>query len=165
MLPNEARGVTLVELLAALALLSLIAVAGSGWIATTARAQVAIGRVLDFESAADAALARIREDILRGDGPAYERVRIQDGTLIVQTRSLHASERGRAVERAYRHSPQQKALVVTERMLAGRERQSLLVAGVQTMRFQVVHDETGWTVEAAFQSTSGQSRQWSLRLP
>ncbi|MFG0317808.1 MAG: prepilin-type N-terminal cleavage/methylation domain-containing protein [Planctomycetota bacterium JB042] len=84
------RGMTLVEVLAGVALLALLASALAAWTTTTARAARAVEGPLAWEAAARAALRQIEDDLLAGDEignpDAADRVSVDDGTLRVLTR-------------------------------------------------------------------------------
>ena len=64
---RRGRGLTLIELLAALALLGMLTIALASWTQTTLRVSARTSREQPWLSAADAALARIGEDLLVGD--------------------------------------------------------------------------------------------------
>lgn len=90
------RGLTLIELLLALSLLSAVMVAGAEMIATAARVQSAVITPLQWEAAAGAALQLIHDDILTGDFAAESQprrrktepaVQILEGKLHILTRS------------------------------------------------------------------------------
>ena len=123
--PNLHRGMTLIELLVALGLLSILGLGASSWLALTAESQHRFGHRLRFEQTADAALSRIFEDVMvgdfvlefnddrdspqtrggRGEGEGregrIEKVKIDDDELIIHTRSLEPETIGKSVTRIY----------------------------------------------------------------
>lgn len=101
---RDRRAMTLVELLAALGLLSVVALGASTWLATTAQTQRAVGARVRFETAARALLERIHEDIMCGDFSADERERIvvENGSLVIETRLIDGGVG--AAKRTYSHN-------------------------------------------------------------
>ena len=97
------RGFTLIELMAAIGLLSLIMVAGSGWVVFIAQSQSSLSQSLDWESSARAVLQLIHDDITTGDWALSDqsrsdskesRITVQGSRLTLTTRTW-----GRASEK------------------------------------------------------------------
>src|SRR5262245_45979586 len=89
------RGLTLIEILVAVGLMSLVMIAAASWIQTTTRASSEFATPARWEVAAQAVLALIHDDICTGDfeshrqakdGIRLERARVNDGRLSIMTR-------------------------------------------------------------------------------
>lgn len=81
---------TLVEVLAALALLAGLMLAGVEWTVTATRIAAGSGEAARWNAAARAALERIGEDLAQGDfvaeDPTSPRVWVEHGRLTIETR-------------------------------------------------------------------------------
>ena len=105
-----ARGMTLVETLAALAITALLALAVVGWTVTSVRIAAGAERRVRADAAAESTIRLIREDLLTGDFAPPERargarsddepprVRASDGLLSISGRRPSAG-RGETVRR------------------------------------------------------------------
>jgi prepilin-type N-terminal cleavage/methylation domain-containing protein len=81
------RGMTLVELLVALAILAALSVAVSSWTVAAVRTSASVSRNLNWERAATAALDAIISDLITGDFSIdAARVDVHDNRLIINTR-------------------------------------------------------------------------------
>lgn len=89
------RGLTLIELLVALALLSSVALAAVAWTQTALRTGAASAERIHWETAARAALALVADELACGDSPADEQPRVAvEGTAIaIRGRGLADQER------------------------------------------------------------------------
>jgi prepilin-type N-terminal cleavage/methylation domain-containing protein len=99
------RGLTLIELLCALALLAVMISGLSSWLGIAIRnAPVATER-MRFERTAQAALNRIADDLLTGDfaGARHDEpsIRVQPHSLTVHTRTLGLKRAGDAARHLY----------------------------------------------------------------
>ncbi len=109
------RALTMVEMLAAVALLSLIAAAMGSWTRIVADVQATVPRRVELERTLDAALRVVRDDLVSGDlgqdvtTGRPPRVRVEDdGRLVIATRD------GGPVVRTYRFDPVRRRLEVVE---------------------------------------------------
>lgn len=81
------RGMTLIELLAALSILTAVSVAASSWTVAAARTSASVSRQLNWERAANAALDAIIGDLIAGDFSTDDiGVETNDDRLIIRTR-------------------------------------------------------------------------------
>lgn len=91
------RGMTMIEVLVALALLAGLSVAAAGWIELSARVSGSAGPRLAWERAARAVLQRISDDLATGDEPNLvspqgdpSRIETAGGRLSIRTRLVQA---------------------------------------------------------------------------
>lgn len=102
---HSARGLTLIELLAALVLLALITGAMSSWLMTIARGSRPFTERTQLRAAAEALFERITEYLATGDvnptEPESDRPSVSGEALTISTRSLGAGSRGTRVQRVY----------------------------------------------------------------
>ncbi len=111
----NSRGLTMIEMLMALALLAALVSGGAAWLSSTIRASERLG-ALRGASAIDSVFTRIQEDLVVGDfeprvvtGQRLPRVRAVDGSLEIDLRA--------GVTHTYRlaSEPGQRTLVREER--------------------------------------------------
>lgn len=83
------RGMTLIEVILALALLSVLTIGATSWIVGTARSSTTVGSRATWETAAQATFRLIRDDLASSDqfevAPS-ERVSVAGDRLIIHTR-------------------------------------------------------------------------------
>jgi prepilin-type N-terminal cleavage/methylation domain-containing protein len=90
------RGLTMIELLVALSLLSIVMVAVATWTQVTARAAQSAAGPMRWRAAAETLLTLIHDDLVSGDlgdarrpgGRGQARVEAIDGTLRIETRAV-----------------------------------------------------------------------------
>jgi prepilin-type N-terminal cleavage/methylation domain-containing protein len=153
------RGLTLIEMLLTLGLLSLLTGAIASWIVISARVSVDAAKSMRWNNAAQAVLQLIQDDLSIGDLSApcgepngarqrspsnvLERVWNEDGRLTIVTRSgAHegASEWGGQVRHVFSHDSAKGFLQLTVVDEGGRSSLRLLLGGVQG--FAAAIDET-----------------------
>lgn len=115
---TRARGLTLIELLAALILLSMIMMGLHGWLLTIARGSETMTEGRRFHAAAHALLQRIGDDLLSGtmdsERPELNRPALEGTDLLIPTRSLRAESMGMMVTRRYVIDHNARAILVRE---------------------------------------------------
>lgn len=119
------RGLTLIEMLVSIALLSALMTVLTGWLQVSLRATQTVGEQGRWEAAARQVLQRIQEDVNTFDWQAETsagRIRVEAGELLIHTRSKGAVEhtyvldpRGR---RLRRHVKQQDGSLSTSLLLS-----------------------------------------------
>ena len=156
------RGLTMVELLVALALLSAIMLGVSSWVGAAARASTAVAEPVRWVSAAEAALQRIHDDVMVGDfdesneSPENRRVQVDDDTLSIHTRGGWSDDIVGAATHEYAFDRRSNELQVVQRVHAGSEHQYLLVDQVGSWSAQL-DEETG-VLAVTITSTDGVMR-------
>ncbi|MEW6741427.1 MAG: prepilin-type N-terminal cleavage/methylation domain-containing protein [Planctomycetota bacterium] len=146
------RGLTLIELLLALSLLSAILLATFSWTEITGRALADGGRKARWERAAIALLQVIHDDLACGDfleeereaSPTKERISVGEGTLRVVTRTG-----GLPIERQYSFVKRDAAVTVEE---PGSRARALLG---EVASFEVTIDEDASVIDINITSLSG----------
>ena len=124
------HGLTIIELLASLALLSLVMVTAVEWTRFAGRVGSDLAEPTDWERSARRALELIAEDLRCAATPRRrgERVEIDASVLVIHTRQAYGTRRG-PVEHRYRHDSIDGVLEVDERTAwGGSTRRSLLDA-------------------------------------
>ncbi len=148
---REFRGLTMVELLVALALLSAIMLGVSSWVGATARASTSVAEPVRWTSAAEAALQRIHDDVVAGDfdesdePPENRRVQVDGDILRIRTRSSWIGDvvdSGGAVTHEYVLDRFSNEMQLVEPDSAGAEHRYLLVDHVGSWSAQL-DEETG----------------------
>jgi len=166
------RGLTLAELLAALASLSLLIVAIVSWVSTVASSSRTITDRARFESAALHALQRIVEDVTCGDFDpdleVSERVRVESHRLIVTSRSRNPHNPGRIVERTYRRDG--RSVIVEEHSEGAASELSHLIGDVDSVSFELSgprNESTsqGCALNITIRSVNGREVMRSVMLP
>lgn len=105
------RGLTIIEILLALSILTGLMLASTAWVQVAARSASHGDDAVRWRMAADACLQRIAEDLLGGDWPLepdHDRVEVEDDVLTIGTRDGD----GAAIS-AYRLDAQEQALTRT----------------------------------------------------
>jgi len=158
---SRRRGLTLVELLAALALLGVLMVGVSSWIGVVGRMTPRALETAQFRTAAEACFRRIHEDLHIGDFPperehSDSRIETDGSALRIQTRAeidatpeMHIYE---AVEETAR---------LVRRSGSGHER--VLLGGLSEVTFEVDEDETVLIV--SLEAHSGERIERRFLLP
>jgi type II secretory pathway pseudopilin PulG len=138
---------TLVEVLASLALLSLLAGALSGWCTWAARAQSEYAPRVNAEMAARSVLRLVGDDLLVGNpgaadrqDPQADRVATESGELRIHTR-----ENGPVIH-AYQLDPASNSLVRLSILPDGSSSSRLLIEAVQALDCTIDHDKHELTV-------------------
>jgi prepilin-type N-terminal cleavage/methylation domain-containing protein len=119
------RGLTIIETLAALALLSGLAVAGTAWMALSMRAAEDVGADVRWRAAANATLQLIHDDLRKGAVLGRPPVRVQADRLFIPTR-----HEGRPVEREYALDTSAGKLLITDRDVTGSLSRRVLLGDV-----------------------------------
>jgi len=142
------RGVTLIEMLLAVTLLSGVALVTATWMSVVARSQTEFAPSVRWESAARATLDLITDDLASWDSESRTReprVRASGETLVIRTRSRTGDS-------------------VTYRVKQGRltRGESVLIGGCDQARFDF-DEETG-ILEVALEPNDGRVMQRSYRV-
>lgn len=139
---NRDRGMTLIELLAALAILAAVSVAASSWTVAAARTSASVSRRLTWERAANAALDAIFSDLNTGDISANASgVEATDDRLVIRTRDTgpveheYAIDAGRLVRRSFTTG------LSGRRVRPGERPARVLVGGVVSWSATIEEDE------------------------
>ncbi|MEW6747694.1 MAG: prepilin-type N-terminal cleavage/methylation domain-containing protein [Planctomycetota bacterium] len=149
------RGLTMIELLLALSLLSAILLATFSWTQITGRALADGGRKARWERAATALLRVIHDDLACGDfleeehegSPTTERISVAEGTFRVVTRSG-----GLPIERQYSFVKGDAAVTLEEPSSRAR---ALLG---EVADFVVTMDQDAMVIDVSITSLSGLAR-------
>ena len=159
------RGLTLIELLMALSLLSMLMIAVASWVQTTARTTVEFAEPLQWNSAAEAVMQLIHDDLTLGDfelsskmqRPAKAaRIRVDEEELSIKTR-----DRGEIVH-AYGRDAHTGELSLFSTDQQNRTIKRLLLG--QVSRFECTHNEDKDVLTVAIESEAGRlvSRSYPL---
>ncbi|MEM7227820.1 MAG: type II secretion system protein [Planctomycetota bacterium] len=107
------RGMTLIEILVSIGLLTAIIGAAGTWIRTVGRTQIAVSDAQHGVQSVDDLQRSIREGLLAGDvlPRTVPKVECRGSTLLIRTRS---PKTGQTIERSYRHDFNQRSVVVDE---------------------------------------------------
>ena len=170
----NARGLTLLESLLALALLSALAVALAGWTSTAVRATEGAPERIRWRSAAEATMRLIEGDLTLGDFPPgageNERVRMERGDLILLARgdARDPDLAGRPVERRYRLSNDGRShLILIERPVSrtapNLTRERMLLGRVA--RFEAEISDDARALSVTLECLDGTAVHRRFRLP
>lgn len=165
------RALTLVELLVALGLLTVVVVATGSWLQISGRSTSVAQTTTGFESAAGAVLRLIEEDIAVGDFPKRsqrgrsqqsERVTVDGRALRIQSRTA-----GEAVSCTYELQSYPSQLRRSERDSTGRTSHRLLMADIADWRIDLSDKDAdgnrALTVE--LEAIDGRTLSRRYRLP
>ena len=144
------RGLTMVELLLALSLLSVIMLAVASWTQVTANAAASMAGPVRWRAASEAVFQLIHDDLVSGDfGGGAPRVDVVDGVFRVTTRATGFSDLVGAVTHRYRHRADSRELLLEERVSDGRRRTRVLLDDVSEWRCEIDPEERLLTVMLA----------------
>ena len=163
---SRSRGMTMIELLAALAILGLLTAGIVSWTQASSSVAAAVVEKLPWEQAARAVLGRIHEDMLIGDFELNERaseehgprVTVVDNELLIQTR-----DHGRSIRRRYRWSAFAHELVQIAEPLDDMPATRILLD--QVAEFVCELDEGERLVRVSIVSMTGQHVTRTFTLP
>lgn len=162
------RGLTLIEVLAALALLGLLAAALSSWLQVTSGFASKAATTLPWESAAERSMQCIERDLIVGDfadvkgTPKEPRCRVTDNRLMVLTRD---PQHGPALHE-YRFDSSTESLIQVSRP-------GQLPTGPAITR-RLIGDVAGWTCDLdaetqrlaiSLRSINDLTMRWSFACP
>lgn len=157
-------GHTMVELLLALTLLSMVMLAVATWAQVTARASATMSHPVRWEAAARGVLDFVHDDLMTGDFEPFEkhsergntRVQVRDGSLRIFTR-----DRGEVIhDYEVDHARNELVLRVTDGQSLAEMR--LLIGEVR--RWQCDLDEESRVLSISITSSAGNSLQRSYLL-
>ena len=144
------RGLTLIELLVALSLLSLIVLASSAWIRITAGSAAQESTLVHQSTAAQAVLRLIHSDLITGDFNRAEnadpRVRIEGNRLQIDTR---VPETG-LITHSYRYDPSSGHLLREAHSPHTLQSPRPLLEGVTNWTCTLAEDDSLLTVALTF---------------
>ncbi len=161
------RGLTMVELLVALALLSAITLGVSSWVSATARASTTVAEPVRWASAAEAALERIHDDVMVGDfdesdeSAENRRVQVDGDILRIRTRSSWINDVSGVVIHEYVLDRISSELQLVQRADGGKEHRHLLVEQVDSWSAQL--DEETSVLVVTIVSANGVTRERRYR--
>ena len=157
------RGLTMIELLLSLSLLSLIALAVASWTHVAADAAAGVSQPRRWLTAAEAVLQLIHDDVAGSAGGQSREppVRAADGALEIQTRSTAPGELVGAVTSRYSHEPASGRLVLRQRTPDGRESTRLLLDRVEQWQVGIDKEKSTLNVRIASQERQA-SRSFAL---
>ncbi len=160
------HGVTLVELLISLALLSIVLVGLTSWLGLSGRMTRSISDRARFEAAAGALLERINEDLLTGDfdleDKKEDRVMVGYDALRIMTRSKDARNAGLQIVREYRFDSQTGELLL-DRGRSGES--SVLLSDLVSVDFTLTERSNEVFLEVVLVSSFGHSLSRRFRVP
>ncbi len=130
------RGLTMIELLLALSLLGMIALAVASWTHVAAGSATGVSQPRRWLTAAEAVLQLIHDDVAGSAGSSRGEsreppVRAADGALEIHTRSTAPGGLVGPVTSRYSHEPASGRLVFRQRTPDGRESTRLLLDRVE----------------------------------
>lgn len=171
------RGLTLIELLAALTMLAALVSTTAAWLVAASRGTSDLRRRLLIDSAISAALERIGEDIVVGDFTAASTrptsaspgapARITIGgtnEVTIVTRGREGESAGRPVIHTYRLDPVSSELRREASVPHGRSLdRRILCGGLRS--FEVEMDEPPRVLRLRIVTTDGQVTDQSWRIP
>ena len=162
------RGLTMIEVLVALGLLSALMLTVTSWIQSTARAST-LAEPMRWRVAAEAILQLIHDDLITGDFESEQkrnqqlRVMVENGSLRIRTRTVQGgSETGSTIHR-YRFDTLTSELGTTNEPERGRHTTRLLLDDVNSFDCRI--DEEPALLTVSVTSSAGQSIQRSYLLP
>lgn len=165
------RGLTMVELLLALSLLTGIMVAIASWTQVTARASTAVAGPLHWRSAARAVLQLIHDDLVSGDfgepkgrRPNQKaRVEVVGDVLRIRTRLVGLRDHAGPVAHEYRFEASSGEVRLGQRSGQGRSSTRLLLDQVHA--WQATFDDENRVLTVTITSTGGTTAKRSYILP
>ncbi len=130
------RGLTMIELLLALSLLGVIALAVASWTHVAAGAAAGVSQPRRWLAAAEAVLQLIHDDVAGSAGGSAGQlreppVRAADGALEIRTRSTAPGGLAGPMTSRYSHEPASGRLVLQQRTPDGRQSTRLLLDRVE----------------------------------
>lgn len=156
------RGLTMLELLLALALMAAVLTALLAVIQTTAAATVTIAEPLQWRTAAERVVQLVRADLLCGDFSASaDRVSVTDGTLRIRTRASGADAVAGPVTCLYALRGDGR-LELERRAPGGSIERRDLLGGVR--RFACAVGADGRVLAVTIASEDGLELEWELRV-
>lgn len=164
------RGLTMIEVLVALGLLSALMLTVTSWIQTTVRATT-LAEPMRWRVAAQAVLQLIHDDLMTGDilteqqrrGSQQPRVSVQNDSLRIHTRAVQDDDATGPTIHRYELDTFTDELGRTNEPKRGRHATRLLLDDVA--QFNCYIDEKRTMLAVSITSDSGQSIQRSFLLP
>ena len=164
------RGLTMIEVLVALGLLSALVLTLTSWIQTTARA-AALAEPVRWRVAAEAVLQLIHDDLMTGDFLSeqqrrrrrHPRVMVENGSLRIDTRGVQGGDEIGATVHRYKLDALRSELGRTNEPKRGRHTTRLLLDDVRNWNCRIDEERTMLTV--IITSDAGQSIQRSYLRP
>ncbi len=161
-------GLTMIEVLVALGLLSALMLTVTSWIQTTVRAST-LAEPMRWRVAAEAVLQLIHDDLMTGDFEAEQernqqsRVMVENGSLRIRTRAVQGGDETGPTIHRYELDTLTSELGRTNEPKRGRHTTRLLLDDVASFNCRLDEERTILTVSIT--SGSGQSIQRSYLLP
>ena len=172
------RGLTLIELLVALALLSSVALAAVAWTQTALRTGAASAERLRWETSALAHFALVADALACGDSPADEQPRVvAEGTATVAIRRRETSRPGQYQWHVMTFDPRSATVRLTQRVSAAQDisfaEPSYPAQSEAPARILIRHvGGCSWTLDTSrriltirLESTAGHTMTRSFRCP
>ena len=164
------RGLTMIEVLVALGLLSALMLTVTSWIQTTARAST-LAEPMRWRVAAEAVLQLIHDELMTGDflteqqrhRNRHPRVMVENGSLRIHTREVQGGDETGPTIHRYELDARTHELGTSNEPKRGRHKTRLLLDDVG--RFDCRIDEEGTILTVSITSGAGQSSQRSYLLP
>ncbi|MHC4414372.1 MAG: prepilin-type N-terminal cleavage/methylation domain-containing protein [Planctomycetota bacterium] len=147
------RGLTMIELLLALSLLSVLMLAVATWSQVTTRAGASAAEPVRWRAAAEAVLELIHDDLVTGDfGPPASRrpVELIDGVLQIPTRPAPSSGLVGPVVHRYGFNASSGELQLEQRAASGRRRTRLLLDRLEDFQCAIEDRRAILTVTITF---------------
>lgn len=159
------RALTMIELLLALGLLSMVIAAVTSWTQSMARATATLAEPARWHTAAEAVLDLFHDDMMSGDferkksryEPGKPRVETSSNQLEINTRS------GGVSHHSYRRDPIRRQLLLVQTDHAGRQQTRLLLD--QVGGWECMIDQIKEILTVSIQSIGGQTVTRSFALP
>ena len=158
------RGLTLLELMLSISLLSLLMLAVVSWSTAAARSYSLLSERVVWRTTAGAALQVIADDLRAGDFGSRLRspkVAVRGSTLTIQTRDSAGSEAPGPLVRAYGHEARTGEVQVRERRIGAPQQTRTLVGGVSEWKCAII----GPVLVVTLTSVSGERATRRFNLP
>ena len=164
------RGLTMIEVLVALGLLSALMLTVTSWIQTTVRAST-LAEPMRWRVAAEAVLQLIHDDLMTGDFLSEQqrrrnrqpRVMVENGSLRIRTRAVQVGDETGPTIHRYELDTITDELGRTNEPKRGRHMTRLLLDDVDSFNCRIDEERTILTVNIT--SGAGQSIRRSYLLP
>ena len=159
------RGLTIIELLLALSLLTVIMLAVASWTQTTASATAKAAEPGRWRAAGEAVLQLIHDDLAIGDfgtndqGP---RVKIIDGDLQIRTRAAPASGFVGSITHRYEYHAPSHELALEQLRPDGRRHTRLLVDRVDRWKCEIDDEQRVLTITIGLNTDLEIAREYVL---
>ena len=164
------RGLTMLELLVAVGLLSALLLATASWTRVAARSSTSTAEPMRWRVAAEAVLSLIHDDLATGDFANVgrrgrnqaPRVEVTYGTLRINTRSVAPGDVIGSVTNRYTLDSFSGELQLDQRTRLGRRSARLLLDGVSKWKCELDEEKDILTISIVSNDATGVGRSYLL---